>query len=238
MRFFLAMFSHETNTFSNIPTDRRQFEARDLRYGGGSLHAYPPPPTRLRGPPAPSTAAAASPAGPVTVDVHRQVRERLLADLAAAGPVDGILLDLHGAMVVETADDGEGELLEAVRRAAGPDVPIAVTLDFHGNVTPAMVRHATLLHGYRTYPHVDMADRGVEATERLIDVVAGRLRPTAAFRQPRLLPPIGSQRTAVGPMRRLYDLAGEMAVDPAVGSISIFAGFPLADIADAGLSID
>src|SRR5262249_57366473 len=101
----------------------------------------------------PSIAAAASPAGPVTADVYRQVRERLLADLAAAGPVDGILLDLHGAMVVETTDDGEGELLEAVRRAAGPGVPIAVTLDFHGNVTPAMVRHATLLHGYRTYPH-------------------------------------------------------------------------------------
>src|SRR5262245_39986150 len=247
MRFFLAMFSHETNTFSNIPTDRRQFEARDLRYGGEILEAYRGTGTCLGGMLAaaerhgialsPSIAAAASPAGPVTVDVFRQVRERPLADLAAAGPVDGILLDLHGAMVVETTDDGEGELLEAVRRAAGPDVPIAVTLDFHGNVTPAMVRHATLLHGYRTYPHVDMAERGVEATERLIDVVAGRLRPTAAFRQPRLLPPIGSQRTAVGPMRRLYDLAGEMAVDPAVVSISIFAGFPLADIADAGLSI-
>jgi len=247
MRFFLAMFAHETNTFSNIPTDRRQFAARDLRYGGEILEVYRGTGTCLGGMLAaaerhgvallPSVAAAASPAGPVTSDVFRHVRDRLLADLRAAGPVDGILLDLHGAMVAETSDDGEGELLAAVRDAVGPDLPIAVTLDFHGNVTPAMARHATLLHGYKTYPHVDMAERGVEATERLIDVVAGRLRPTVALRQPRLLPPIGSQRTAVGPMRRLYDLAGEMAEDPRVASISIFAGFPLADIADAGLSI-
>jgi microcystin degradation protein MlrC len=247
MRFFLAMFAHETNTFSNIPTDRRQFAARDLRYGGEILEVYRGTGTCLGGMLAaaerhgvallPSVAAAASPAGPVTGDVFRHVRDRLLADLRAAGPVDGILLDLHGAMVAETSDDGEGELLAAVRDAVGPDLPIAVTLDFHGNVTPAMARHATLLHGYKTYPHVDMAERGVEATERLIDVVAGRLRPTVALRQPRLLPPIGSQRTAVGPMRRLYDLAAEMAEDPRVASISIFAGFPLADIADAGLSI-
>jgi microcystin degradation protein MlrC len=151
--------------------------------------------------------------------------------------VDGVLLDLHGAMVPETLDDGEGELLGAVRQAVGPDVPIAVTLDFHTNLSAAMVAHADLLHGYKTYPHVDMAARGVEATERLIDVASGRLRPTAAFRQPRLLPPLGSQRTAVGPMRRLYDLAAEMEREPGVVSVSIFAGFPLADIADAGLAI-
>src|SRR5439155_12561014 len=101
----------------------------------------------------------------------------------------------------------------------------------------AMVRHATLLHGYKTYPHVDMAERGREAAERLADVAAGTIRPTTAFRQPRLLPPIASQRTAEGPMRRLYDLADEMERDPRVVSVSVFAGFPLADIHDAGLSI-
>jgi microcystin degradation protein MlrC len=116
-------------------------------------------------------------------------------------------------------------------------VPIAVTLDFHTNLTRAMVEHADLLHGYKTYPHVDMAERGVEATERLLDMASGRLRPAVAFRQPRLLPPLASQRTAAGPMRRLYDLAGELEQDPRVVSISIFAGFPLADIPDAGLSI-
>jgi microcystin degradation protein MlrC len=161
----------------------------------------------------------------------------MLTDLAAAGRLDGVLLDLHGAMVPEGLDDGEGDLIAAVRRAVGPDVPIAVTLDFHTNLTRAMVEGADLLHGYKTYPHVDMADRGVEAADRLADVIAGRIRPTAAFRKPPLLPPLGSQGTARGPMRRLYDLAGEMETDPAVVSVSVFAGFPYADIPDAGLGV-
>ena len=86
-------------------------------------------------------------------------------------------------------------------------MPIAVTLDFHGNLSEDMVRGADLLHGYKTYPHVDMAERGMEATARLLEVIAGRIRPTAALRTPPLLPPLGNQGTARGPMRRLYDLA-------------------------------
>lgn len=247
MRFFIAMFSHETNTFSTIPTDRRQFEARDLRYGGELLEAYRGTGTCLGGmidaagargvTLVPSLAAAASPAGRVTADFYALTKERLVADLRAAGALDGVLLDLHGAMVPESTEDGEGELLGAVREAVGPSVPVAVTLDFHANVTHDMVRHATLLHGYKTYPHVDMDARGREATERLLDLAAGRIRPTVAWRQPPLLPPIAGQLTARGPMRRLYDLAAEMERDPKVVTISTFAGFPLADIKDAGLSI-
>ena len=116
-------------------------------------------------------------------------------------------------------------------------MPIGVTLDFHANVTAEMVRHATLLHGYKTYPHVDMAERGREAAVRVADVLARKIRPAVAFRQPPLLPPIASQLTARGPMRRLYDLADAMERDPRVISVSVFAGFPLADIHDAGLSI-
>jgi microcystin degradation protein MlrC len=246
VRFFIGMLAHETNTFSSIPTDRRQFEAHDLRYGGELLEAYRDTGTCLGGmisaagahniALAPSLAATASPAGRVTKEFYAEARDRLLADLRTAGPLDGVLLDLHGAMVVEGLDDAEGDLLRAVRAAVGP-LPIAVSLDFHANVTRAMVEAATLLHGYKTYPHVDMDARGREATERLRDVVTGRLRPTVAFRQPPLLPPIAGQLTARGPMRRLYDLADAMERRPGVISISIFAGFPLADIHDAGLSI-
>ncbi len=246
MRFFIAMVSHETNTFSPLPTDRAQFEARDLRYGGELLEAYRSTGTCLGGmiggaqargiTLVPCVAAAASPAGRVTKDFYHDVKERLLGDLRAAGALDGVLLDLHGAMVVEGVDDGEGDLLADVRAAAG-DVPIAVTLDLHANVTPAMARAATLIHGYKTYPHVDMDARGREAAERLADVVARRIRPTVAFRQPPMLPPIAGQLTARGPMRRLYDMADAMERRSGVVSISIFAGFPLADIHDAGLSI-
>ncbi len=247
MQAFLAMVSHETNTFSTIPTDRRQFEARDLRYGGEIIEHFRGTGTCLGGmlevaaraglALAPSIAASASPAGRVTADVFEHVKERMLADLRRGGPWTGVLLDLHGAMVTEGVDDGEGDLIAAVRKEVGPRVPIAVTLDFHGNLSEAMVRGADLLHGYKTYPHVDMAERGVEATERLLDVIAGRIRPTAAFRKPPILPPLGSQGTARGPMRRLYDLAAEMERDERVVSVTVFAGFPHADIPDAGLGV-
>ena len=247
MRVFIAMLSHETNTFSTLTTDRRQFETRELRYGGELLEVYRDTATCLGGmidgartsglTLLPSLAAAASPAGRVSKEFYDEAKARLCADLRAAGRVEGVLLDLHGAMVTESADDGEGDLLAAVRAVVGPRTPIGVTLDFHANVTPAMVRHATLLHGYKTYPHVDMDERGREAAARLAEVVRGTLRPTVAFRQPPLLPPIASQRTASGPMRRLYDLADEMERDPRVITVSVFAGFPLADIHDAGLSI-
>jgi microcystin degradation protein MlrC len=186
---------------------------------------------------APSVAASASPAGRVTRDIFGHVKDRMLADLRRGGPFAGVLLDLHGAMVPEGMDDGEGDLIAAVRKEVGPEIPIAVTLDFHTNLSEAMVRGADLLHGYKTYPHVDMAERGVEATERLLDLIAGRIRPTAAFRKPPILPPLGSQGTARGPMRRLYDLAAEMERDARVVSVSIFAGFPHADIPDAGLGV-
>ena len=247
MRVFLAMLSHETNTFSNVPTDRAQFEARDLRYGGEIVEAYRGTGTCLGGMIAaaerlgitllPSVAASASPAGPVTRDIYAHVKQRMLADLGAAGRLDGVLLDLHGAMVPEGLDDGEGDIIAAVRRAVGPDVPIAVTLDFHGNLGKDMIAGADLLHGYKTYPHVDMAERGVEAAERLAQVIGGRIKPTAAWRKPPLMPPLGRQGTARGPMRRLYDLADEMERDPKVISVSLFAGFPYADIPDAGLGV-
>jgi len=247
VRVFLAMLSHETNTFSNVPTDRAQFEARDLRYGGEIVETYRDTGTCLGGMIAaaerlgitllPSVAASASPAGLVTRDIYEHVKQRMLADLKAAGRLDGVLLDLHGAMVLEGVDDGEGDIIAAVRQAVGPEVPIAVTLDFHGNLGKDMIGKADLLHGYKTYPHVDMAERGVEAAERLAQVIGGRIKPTAAWRKPPLMPPLGRQGTARGPMRRLYDLADEMEKDPKVISISLFAGFPYADIPDAGLGI-
>src|SRR3984893_14107212 len=239
--------SHETNTFSNIPTDRTQFETRNLHYGGEIIEAYRGTGTCLGGmidaatrrgaTLIPSVAAAASPAGLVTKDIYGHVKDRMLRDLKAAGTVDGVLLDLHGAMVPEGLDDGEGDLIRAVRKVVGPGVPIAVSLDFHGNLSEAMVREADLLHGYKTYPHVDMGERGVEATERLIDVIGKRIRPTTALRKPPILPPLGNQGTARGPMRRLYDMADEMEKTPKVISISIFAGFPHADIPDAGFGV-
>src|SRR4029434_1153615 len=148
--------------FSNIPTDRGQFEARNLHYGGELVETYRGTGTCLGGMIdasqrralrlIPSVAAASSPAGLVTKEIYGHVKQRILADLRAAGPLDGVLLDLNGAMVCEGIDDGEGDLIGAVRAVVGPSVPIAVTLDFHGNLSEEMVRGADLLHGHKLSP--------------------------------------------------------------------------------------
>jgi microcystin degradation protein MlrC len=131
----------------------------------------------------------------------------MLADLAAAGRLDGVLLDLHGAMVPEGLDDGEGDLMAAVRRIIGPAVPMAVTLDLHGNLTAAMVESTELLHGYKTYPHVDMAERG--RGDRAAARVMKAHPPDAALGRR------SCRRSAAGdgarPMHRLYDLADDGA---------------------------
>src|SRR5918996_3288857 len=136
VRAFVAMLSHETNTFSTLATDRRQFETRELRYGGEVLEVYRGTGTCLGGmidgaaarglTLLPSLAAAASPAGRVSRAFYDEAKARIRGDLRAAGRLEGILLDLHGAMVAEGADDGEGDLLRAVRETVGPDVPIGV----------------------------------------------------------------------------------------------------------------
>ena len=187
MRFFIGMLAHETNTFSSIPTDRRQFEAHDLRYGGELLEAYRDTGTCLGGmiaaahaqniALAPSLAATASPAGRVTKEFYAEARDRLLADLKTAGPLDGVLLDLHGAMVCEGYDDGEGELLRRIRNVA-PHVPIGVALDMHTNLFPAMAAHATVIAGYQTYPHVDMYDTGMRAGRPVLAMPRTNCGPT------------------------------------------------------------
>src|SRR5438093_13721003 len=139
VRFFIAMFSHETNTFSTLPSDRRQFEARDLRYGGELLEAYRGTGTCLGGmidvaeargvTLVPSLAAAASPAGRVTADFYEATTRRLLDDLRGAGRLGGVLPDLHGAMVPDGLEDGAGALLRAARATVGSAVRVAATLD-------------------------------------------------------------------------------------------------------------
>ena len=161
-----------------------------------------------------------------------EIAERLLA----AGPVDGLLLDLHGAMVAEHLDDGEGELLARLRRIVGPDVPISASLDLHGNVTPLMVEAADMLVAFRTYPHVDMAETGRRAAAGL-GALMERGRPYAkASRQLPFLIPIPWQCTTIEPAASLYATIEEVE-GGAVASASILTGFPAADFPDCRPSI-
>src|SRR5690349_3752357 len=115
----------------------------------------------------PTIFAAASPCAHVTEDAYERIASTIVDGIRKAGVIDAVYLDLHGAMVSEHLDDGEGEILARVRRTIGSDLPLVASLDLHANVTPEMVRHADALIAYRTYPHVDMAETGRAAARHL-----------------------------------------------------------------------
>ena len=150
-----------------------------------------------------------------------------------AGGCDAILLDLHGAMVTERHEDGEGDLLAHIREIA-PEVPIGVTLDMHANLYPAMVEHADLIAGYQTYPHIDYHETGVRAARPIFAMLRGEARPVAAWGNRPMLPHVMRQGSGDFPNRELQARAREMEAEGAIAA-SLFTGFPHADIANAGL---
>jgi microcystin degradation protein MlrC len=145
-----------------------------------------------------------------------------------------VLLDLHGAMVTRTYDDGEGELLGRIRKVA-PDVPIGVALDMHTNLFPAMGQLATVIAGYQTYPHVDMYQTGARAARPIISLLKNKSKPALAFGHRPMLPHVMRQSSLDSPNREIQARAREMERLGAL-SASFFVGFPHADIPYAGSS--
>ncbi len=181
-------------------------------------------------------ACGASPSAHVTEDAFERIVTVMVEGIKAAGPLDAVYLDLHGAMVTEHLDDGEGEILARVRRVIGNDVPLVASLDLHANVTPEMVAHADALIAYRTYPHVDMADTG-RASARHLALLLKDTRPLAkAFRQLPFLIPISWQCTNDQPTKGIYEKLAEFEGD-AVPTLSFAPGFPAADFRDCGPSV-
>lgn len=250
-RVAAAQIAHETNVFSSVPTDYAAFVASGLSVGaeeivasraetntefGGFIRAAGVQGFELL----PILSVWATPSGRVTRDgIERLIRilEDGLREALAEGPLDGVLLALHGAMVTEVDDDGDGYILQVVREIVGPDVPIVATLDLHANISLRMADLADVLIGYETYPHIDMAERGEEAAATLARLMRGEIAPTAALRKPPMLPT--SQRMTTGrmPMRALMDQARQMEEDPRVINVTIAGGFPPGDNPDAGFGI-
>ena len=184
----------------------------------------------------PTIFAAATPSAHVTKDAYERIAKVLIDGIAAAGPLDAVYLDLHGAMVAEHLDDGEGEILARVRKVIGKDLPLVVSLDLHANVTPEMVEHADALIAYRTYPHVDMADTGRACARHLALVLKTKQRFAKAFRQLPFLIPISWQCTNDQPTKSIYEKLAALQSD-AVPTLSFAPGFPAADFADCGASV-
>ncbi|MGY3534780.1 M81 family metallopeptidase [Bradyrhizobium sp. USDA 4452] len=185
---------------------------------------------------APTVAAGATPSAHVTKDAFERIVTEIVDGIAAAGPIDGVYLDLHGAMVTEHLDDGEGEILARVRKVIGPDVPLVASLDLHANVSPEMIAHADALIAYRTYPHVDMADTGRACARHLALLLKSGQRLAKAFRQVPFLIPISWQCTNDQPARGIYQKVVALQSE-AVPTLSFAFGFPAADFRDCGPSV-
>ncbi len=249
-RVALAGFLHETNTFAPSPADMDSFiqgggymplargqrlidAGRDINLGIGGAVTYG---EAAGWDMVPVLWCGAIPSAAVTRDAYDRITDEIVEGIRAALPLDGVFLDLHGAMVAEHVDDGEGELLARVRQVVGPDVFIASALDLHGNITQQMVDAADVLVGFRTYPHVDMAETGHRAAEQLNRLMT-RGQPFAkAFRRLDFLIPIAWQSTFAEPAKGIYDrLAAQEG--GALSSLSYFFGFPAADFPECGPTV-
>ena len=184
----------------------------------------------------PTIFAGATPSAHVTKDAFERIAKVMIDSLASAGQLDAVYLDLHGAMVTEHLDDGEGELLARVRKVIGKDIPLVVSLDLHANVTPEMVAHADALIAYRTYPHVDMADTGRACARHMALLLKTKQRLAKAFRQTPFLIPISWQCTNDQPAKGIYQRVAALQND-AVPTLSFAFGFPAADFVHCGPSI-
>jgi len=243
-----AEFSHESNTFSRCPADYAAFTDRGIKLGEDAIAARGEANTPIAGfldvgRPAGWTvihaiSAAAQPSGPVTRDAFDRIAGVIVnAAKAHAGRIDGVLLGLHGAMVTEFCEDGEGELLERVRAVLGPDVPIGVTLDPHANVTRKMTDLADIVVSYKTYPHVDMREIGKRAAGILQRTMKGEVRPVTLRAERPMLEEVNGGRTDIGPMVERIAKARAYEKEVGVFAVSVNGGFGNADIREVGPTV-
>jgi microcystin degradation protein MlrC len=249
LRIAVGGFMHETNTFVAKPTAWDDFvnagpwpgategEAILTTFRGINLAiAYFMEKAEKAGHAMlPLAWGGAMPAGKVTREAFERMAGMIVEGLKRQRP-DAVFLELHGAMVAEEHDDGEGELLRRVRETVGPDVPILSSLDLHANVSPLMVETADFISSYRTYPHVDWGASGGRCAAWLDRVLAWKPRPARALRQAPFLIPVTTGCTYVEPSKGLYEELKRIEAETGV-HLSLNMGFPPADIRDVGPSV-
>ncbi|WOH68857.1 M81 family metallopeptidase [Bradyrhizobium sp. BWA-3-5] len=249
-RIAVGGFLHETNTFAPTKATYQDFVHGGgwpaMAHGAGVLKVMRKINVGLAGfneaaeshgwELVPTISAAASPCAHVTKDAFERIMQEMISGIANAGPINAVYLDLHGAMVTEHYDDGEGEILARVRKVIGKDLPLVASLDLHANVSPEMIAHADALIAYRTYPHIDMADTGRACARHLALLLKSKTRFAKAFRQLPFLIPISWQCTNDQPTRGIYEKLAALESDD-VPTLSFAPGFPAADFAHCGPSV-
>ncbi len=243
MRIAIAGFSHESNSFYSQPTQLEDFgvcEGADLigQYAGTfhEIAGYISGAEQFGYELHPLLAASATPGGPVAAATYEHFVGRILSGLEAAPRLDGVLLALHGAMVAEGFPQADGETVRRVRALVG-DLPIAVTHDYHANVPPDLVAAADSLIIYKTNPHIDQRERGLQAASILTRQIRGEVQPKMALVKPEVLFNIYFHNTSVAPMQPLMQAAIELESQAEILGCSIAGGYQYADVPYMGPSI-
>ncbi len=246
-RFITGEISHESNTFSNSPTTLNDFKRQTYNVGqailsnnigrgviGGFIDIASQRSVELL----PTLQASTTPKGPVTKETFDSLLNQLLDRMQEYSDIDGAILSLHGAMIVEGIYDAEGYILKEIRQKLGAQKPLVSVLDLHANVTSEMMRNADCLVGYDTYPHVDQRARGREAINIALDILEKHIKPTSALAKPPIIPPLqGFITFRPNGGSQLVQRAHELEKDPRVSNISTFGCFPFADTPITGLGI-
>jgi microcystin degradation protein MlrC len=246
-RIAVASLMQESNSFSPLATTIETFESYFILRGDEILTGYGGARTEVPGfldvlgeggaATVPLLAAYAAAGGTVTRRAFDALVGEIEQRLQAARPVDGLLLALHGALVVEDQPDGDGEIIERMRKILPPRTPIGVSLDLHGHITPLMLQPDVFHIGYREYPHIDMYETGVRTARLLLDIVAGgRAMPAMALaKRPLLVSPI-STRTTDGPLRPVVEEARRMEDAGEVIHAALFPVQPWIDVPNLGFA--
>jgi len=247
-RVLIAGFKHETNTFSKLPTDLDAYRGRALYYGEDIRTAYTGTNTEIAGfldacekydwEPVLAVVGDATPSGKVTREAFNEVSSHILKTIDEFGPIDAILLELHGAMVTQDHEDGESALLSLIREKVGRDLPIGVTHDLHANVSDLTGELSDVLVSYRTYPHIDQHITATKCADLIARMMAGEISPkVTVLRGPQIDGVDHGRTTAPGPMLDILSLADELTQQHGLLSVSINAGFPWADASNVGPTV-
>jgi len=246
MRIAIGGIMHESNTFAAQATNLDSFREGSLTHGPAMMpvwrNAHHETGGFIEGAAkfgfdlVPLGMAWATPAGPVADDFFEHFCDTLVTGIRMAKP-DGVLIALHGAMVTPKYPSADTEVLRRVREAVGTDVPLAASLDFHGNIAPAMADYANILVGYQTYPHIDQRARGLLAAELQTRTLSGEARAVTRVAKPPMILNLLGQDTAREPMKTLMAKARAAEKRPGVLSVSLMAGFPYADVPEMGPAV-
>ena len=248
MRIALINIKQETNDFNPKPTTLVDFRAFGLHEGqkvietqrgigeiGGYLNVVEASGLDIET--VPILRARSVAGGRIDMEARRFFLDRIRVGLEAAGPLDALMLQLHGACAGEGEDDIEGEQAALCREILGPDVPIMLTLDHHASVTRRIMRSVTAIVGHRTQPH-NQIDTGTVGTELLMRMLTERLKPTMARRRIPLLSHQEQFLTSKPPMKIWFDRARAMeAADPRVLQVAPFPMQPWLDVAEGGWTV-